>query len=363
VREPGERARTCGTGRDPVRLGVARKSKKPGRAAARALGQAVVRLAVLIGWRRAGLAALIVFGPIVTINLLVAFCGSTVIFPLSPRHLGDKLSALGRYAVHRPRCFEDSHPLLGPVISRVEARHRIPAGLLAALVQVESAGRPHRISPAGAMGQGQLAPSTARALGVQDPFDTLENIEASGRYLAQQLARFGEIRLAVAAYNAGPGAVAAVRAVPHNGETEIYVERVLRLHRAALAVAARERARAVAVAPRARGAAAAPLSDPAASPGLPLGPEEDLPAPRGPGPIGGTFTPDTGSRGPVRRTAASAGSNSTSVPKAVERKLNQRARKKRRASSQLPRRDEAAPAPSRPSDRLTLPRLAERAAS
>jgi len=343
---------------------VARKSKKPGRAVARALGRAALRLAVLIGWRRAGLAASVVFGPIVIINLLVAFCGSTVIFPLSPRHLGDKLSALGRYAVHRPRCFEDSHPSLGPVVARVEARHRIPAGLLAALVQVESAGRPHRISPAGAMGQGQLAPSTARAMGVQDPFDTLENIEASGRYLAQQLARFGEIRLAVAAYNAGPGAVAAVHSVPHNGETEIYVERVLRLHRAALAVAARDRARAVAVVPRARGAAAAaPPSDPAANPGMPVAPEEDLPPPRAPSPIDGTSKPDPGgARGSIRR-AAPGGTNSTDAQKSVERKLNQKARKKRRASGQIRRRDEAAPAPSHPADRLTLPRLAERGAS
>ena len=320
-------------------------------------------LAVWIGWRRAGLAALIVLGPIASINLLVAFCGSTVIFPLSPRHLGDKLSALGSYAAHRPRCFEDSHPPLGPVVARVEARHRIPTGLLAALVQVESAGRPHRISPAGAMGQGQLAPSTARALGVQDPFDTLENVEASGRYLAQQLARFGEIRLAVAAYNAGPGAVGAARAVPHNGETEIYVERVLRLHRAALAVAARERARAVALAPRARVAGAGPISDPSATPVMPPAPDEPPPSSKAPSPTADASNPDAGAARPSRRTIAQGGTNSTNDrPKAVERKLNQKARKKRRSPGHLPRRDETAPASSNPSDRLTLPRLAEREA-
>ena len=353
-------ARTCGSGRDPVRLSVARKSKKPGRAAARALGRAAMGLAVLIGWRRAGLAALIVLGPIVCINLLVAFCGSTVIFPLSPRHLGDKLSALGRYAAHRPRCFEDSHPALGPVVARVEARHRIPAGLLAALVQVESAGRPHRISPAGAMGQGQLAPSTARALGVQDPFDTLENIEASGRYLAQQLARFGEIRLAVAAYNAGPGAVAGARSVPHNGETEVYVERVLRLHRAALALAARERARAVAVAARPRGAEAGPLSDRAAGPVMPAPSDEDLNA-TSPG-AEGSRPPSGSARARARWAVPPGGTNSSTAQKAVERKLNQKARRKRRASRPISPREPAAPVPSEPSDRLTLPRLAERAA-
>jgi len=341
---------------------VARKSKKPGRGIARALGRAALRLAVWIGWRRAGLAALVVFGPIVCLNLIVAFCGSTVIFPLSPRHLGDKLAALGRYAAHRPRCLADSHPPLGPVVARVEARHRIPAGLLAALVQVESAGRPHRISPAGAMGQGQLAPSTARALGVEDPFDTLENIEASGRYLAQQLARFGEIRLALAAYNAGPGAVAAARSVPHNGETELYVERVLRIHRTTVAVAARERARTVAVAPRAR--VAEPLPDAAAAPALPTEPDESRTRPMAPSPSGVASSPGAGlARGHARKSASPRGTNPSTGTKAIEKKMDRKARKKRRTSGQTPRHDDEAPAPSQPSERLTLPRLAERVPS
>lgn len=201
--------------------------------AARGVWALVCRLAVWIGWRRAAFGALVLLGPIVALNSLVAWCGSTVVFPLSPFFLRAKAMALVRYAAHRPQCLAAEHPAIGPVIARAEARHRLPAGLLAALVQVESEGRPHRISPTGAMGPGQLMPSTARALGVDDPFDTTENVEASARYLAQQLAHFHDVRLAVAAYNAGPGAVAASHGIPHNGETEIYVERVLRLRRLA----------------------------------------------------------------------------------------------------------------------------------
>lgn len=227
-------------------------------------------------------------GPILLLNTLVAFCGRTVVFPLSLRHLGDKTRALGRYALHRPHCLVQDHPSVGPIVARIEARYRIPAGLLAALVQVESDGRPHRISPAGAMGPGQLAPSTARLLNIVDPFDTEENIEGSGRYLAQQLARFGDVRLALAAYNAGPGAVVAARAVPRNGETEIYVERVLRLHRAAtppprpLIAAAPAQARAPAPpGVRSSSPTAAPELPPAppASPGAPTAPEEAPTAP------------------------------------------------------------------------------------
>jgi Transglycosylase SLT domain len=66
-------------------------------------------------------------------------------------------------------------------------KHHLPRGLLAALIQVESNGRVHRISSAGAMGPGQLTPSTARLLGVLDPFNPSEAIDASGRYLAVQL--------------------------------------------------------------------------------------------------------------------------------------------------------------------------------
>lgn len=167
--------------------------------------------------------------PIVLLNVTVAFCGSTVIFPLSPFFLREKARALALYMKHRPTCLREGHGLLGPMVARAEARHRLPRGLLAAVVEVESSGRIHRISPAGAMGPGQLTASTARGLGVSDPFDPAQNLDGAARYLAMQLATFHDVRLAAAAYNAGPGAVlGSGRRVPHNGETEVYVARVMR---------------------------------------------------------------------------------------------------------------------------------------
>jgi soluble lytic murein transglycosylase-like protein len=149
----------------------------------------------------------------VALKLAVAFFGSSIVFPLSPFFLRNKLAALGRYAVHRPRCLIDGHPPLDEIVARAESKHRVPRGLLAALVQVESNGHIHRIS-------------SAKLLGVSDPFDPLDAIDGSSRYLAMQLATFRDVRLAVAAYNAGPGAIVN-RTVPQNGETEFYVRKVM----------------------------------------------------------------------------------------------------------------------------------------
>lgn len=157
----------------------------------------------------------------------MGFFGQTVVFPLSPRHLKAKAQALGFYGRHRVVCLFTGHEELPPIIDRVARRHRLDPHLLAALVEVESGTRPHRISPAGAMGPAQLIPSTARMLGVADPFDPEAGIDGGARYLRSLLTRFqGNETLALAGYNAGPGAVKGGR-VPRNGETERYVERVL----------------------------------------------------------------------------------------------------------------------------------------
>lgn len=174
--------------------------------------------------------SLIVVAPLVLLNLLVAFCGRSVVFPLSPFFLRPKAIALGRYFLHRAHCLGTGHPPLDPLIHHAESKHRLPRGLLAAVVEVESNGRVHRISPAGAMGPGQLTHGTARALGVADPFDSAQNVDGAARYLATQLGHFHDVRLAAAAYNAGPGSIVG-RAVPRNGETEVYVERVMRVYR------------------------------------------------------------------------------------------------------------------------------------
>jgi hypothetical protein len=174
-------------------------------------------------------ALLAILLPICLINLAVAWVGRCSVFPLSPFHLGYKVQALGAYSTHRPRCaFSPDAPLTAPMLARAEREHHLPCGLLGAIVQVESGGQPHRISPAGAMGPMQLIPPTARALGVSDPFNPEESVDGAARYLHTQVATFHSIRLAVAAYNAGPGAVMNTgRRVPQNGQTEIYVDRVM----------------------------------------------------------------------------------------------------------------------------------------
>ncbi|WP_395809823.1 lytic transglycosylase domain-containing protein [Archangium minus] len=172
---------------------------------------------------RVGLFALV---PLVLLNMSVAFFGDTTVFPLSLSFLDEKAHALAAYARHRPTCLLEGHPELSSLIRDTERRHRLPPGLLQALVEVESNTQPHRISPAGAMGPGQLMPSTASLLRVEDPFDPAPAIDGSARYLAEQLVRYrGNVKLAVAAYNAGPGNVNG--RVPRNGETEFYVEKVL----------------------------------------------------------------------------------------------------------------------------------------
>lgn len=173
-------------------------------------------------WAKGALCAL---APLVALNLGVAWLGDTHVSPLSVSFLRDKAHALGRYMAHRPSCLLSGHPPLEPLITAAERRHRLPPGLLQALIQVESEARVHRISPAGAMGPGQLMPSTARMLRVEDPFDPEPAIDGSARYLAEQLRRFRDVKLALAAYNAGPGSVKG--RVPRNGETEFYVEKVL----------------------------------------------------------------------------------------------------------------------------------------
>jgi soluble lytic murein transglycosylase-like protein len=172
----------------------------------------------------ATLAAMVVT-PIVIINFAVAYFGQTVVFPLSPFFLREKVAALMSYATHRPLCALVGHPETDQLVAAAEVREKLPRGLLAAVIQTESGGRPHRISPAGAMGPGQLMPSTARMLGVTDPFDSAANIDGAARLLGDHIARFRNLRLAVAAYNAGPGAVRG--RVPNNGETPAYVAKVM----------------------------------------------------------------------------------------------------------------------------------------
>ena len=115
-----------------------------------------------------------------------------------------------------------------PHVYAAEAKYSLPTGLLDALVWTESRYNPLAVSPAGAAGLGQLMPATAKELGVFNRFDPMANIFGAARYLRQMLDRFGVVHLAVAAYNAGPGAVERAGGIPRNGETPGYVRDVLR---------------------------------------------------------------------------------------------------------------------------------------
>jgi hypothetical protein len=115
------------------------------------------------------------------------------------------------------------------IIGSAAAAHGVDPMLVRALIQVESGYRPHAKSRRGAMGLMQLMPSTARAYQVRNPFDPKTNIEAGIKHLKTLIDRFRGVELALAAYNAGPGAVEKFNGVPPYRETRSYVSRILAL--------------------------------------------------------------------------------------------------------------------------------------
>ena len=121
-----------------------------------------------------------------------------------------------------------------PTAKKVEAtaeKYEVDPKLAKAVALAESSMDQNDISEEGAIGVMQLMPNTAVELGV-DPYDEDENIEGGVRFLKQMLERFnGNVELAVAAYNAGPGAVEKFGGIPPYGETQAYVERVMNLYK------------------------------------------------------------------------------------------------------------------------------------
>jgi soluble lytic murein transglycosylase-like protein len=116
-------------------------------------------------------------------------------------------------------------------IAEAAAIYAVPERLIRAVIQVESGFDPRAVSPKGARGLMQLMPETAAILGVRNAFDPRENIHAGTRHLRAMMVRFRyDLRLAVAAYNAGVKPVAAYRGVPPYPETRRYVRQVLRVY-------------------------------------------------------------------------------------------------------------------------------------
>jgi soluble lytic murein transglycosylase-like protein len=108
-------------------------------------------------------------------------------------------------------------------------RWNVSAPLLAAQLMAESGFDPDAVSTAGAQGIAQFMPATAAAYGLHDPFDPEAAIDAQAHLMSDLLRRFGSIELALAAYNAGAGAVQACGCVPPYAETQAYVARILAL--------------------------------------------------------------------------------------------------------------------------------------
>ena len=124
----------------------------------------------------------------------------------------------------------DARNAYDDLIAEAAARYHLDPRMIKAVMETESSFDATAVSPVGALGLMQLMPAVARELGASDPLDPRQNIMAGARYLRQLLdAHDGNLRLALASYNAGPGNVAKYRAIPPFKETRNYVKKVTAL--------------------------------------------------------------------------------------------------------------------------------------
>lgn len=128
----------------------------------------------------------------------------------------------------KPQTFDPAAQDVVKMLQFSARQHGVDPKLAVAVAKTESEFSPSVVSSAGAIGVMQLMPDTARGLGVKDPYDARQNVDGGVRYLKQMLDAFdGDVKKAVAAYNAGPQAVRSYGGVPPYAETQNYVKKVL----------------------------------------------------------------------------------------------------------------------------------------
>jgi SLT domain-containing protein len=140
-------------------------------------------------------------------------------------------SANAKIVAANSRGHQVSQDEIDQSIVMAAARHNVDPNLVRAVVKVESNFNSNAVSRKGAMGLMQLMPSTARSLNVKNPFDPQQNVDAGVRHLKDLLESYGgDVKLTLAAYNAGAGAVARSSGVPHFAETQDYVRKITNLY-------------------------------------------------------------------------------------------------------------------------------------